>query len=58
MVDSLSEVSPDTKFECKPYNTNRFYEEKWVRYIGNLILLDFCAIGCCIEHLEEEEENI
>lgn len=45
-------LSPDTKFECKPYNTYRFYQEEWVRYVRHLIFLDFCAIGCRIEHLK------
>lgn len=43
--------SPDTKFECKPYNTYRFYQEEGIRYVRYLIFLNFCAIGCCIEHL-------
>lgn len=44
--------SPDTKFECKPYNTYRFYQEERIRYIRYLIFLNFCAIGCGIEHLQ------
>jgi hypothetical protein len=54
---NLSDKSPDTKFECKPYNTYRFYQEERIRYIRYLIFLNFCAIGCGIEHLKVVERN-
>lgn len=49
---SIAEISPDTKFERKPYYAYRFYEEEWIRNVRHLIFLDFCAVCCCIEHLE------
>lgn len=52
---SVCQYLPDTKFECKPYNTYCFYKEERISDIRYLVLLYFCAVCCCIEHLKYSE---